>query len=763
MPIEFFEEGPAYIPTIEGCLPNQPCYQASPDGIVPNGSLIISVSFNNSPAQADVYLNEAFRGMTTPNGALSLNNIVPGIYNLVIKKNGLEEISTLVPIAAGKQLSRSYVLETIKAGESCYSSVAAIPANCSSGTITQDTVSGSCRTIICSNTGSSMKILACNKPDGSSPQYFEIYKQSQAGNLVSQICIGSTCIKDSGFARSLDFPICTENTTMQVTNGTLRVFSSPNQADVFLNNIFKGNTGFIGEFTQSISPGTYSIRVSKPDYNNFTAQATITKGQVTEINAVLSLSNPQNNTQPSENSTNTTNPDQATICYDKVQSIPANCTATITQDTQSGTCRTLVCSSGSSSIKVLACDKPDSGEKQYFEMYRQATTGAPPKLCIGKTCIQNDGYKRSEDYPICFNQTQTDTSSNIASIIFSLLSTDALMIAKCEAFNPTLDENATSWRWDFGEGIVINRDGFRQINDEIYGGVYPNDDILHTFTSSGPQTVKCEARFADNSSATSSKVFNSQVQNEVIVHFKEDNSTFTLLADPINAHTGDISTAVNLWGYPFKDNSGNVNKGSISSRAVPPNQTYNKPDVPGTWDMEWEVQSNYVSPAQLAIGYNGESALNFFGYDPFNITGYKQVGNSHIPIYQGISYLPFSIPYGYQAIGGIHAATTYRFNITVPNQSSTNTTQCFSKVNDIPATCTSTVTQDTKAGCRTIVCGTSINSIKVLACNKPDSSTKTHFEMYRQAFSGSPPKVCIGNTCIQNDGFKKSENYPICT
>ncbi|MBI2546153.1 PQQ-dependent sugar dehydrogenase [Candidatus Woesearchaeota archaeon] len=90
----------------------------------------------------------------------------------------------------------------------CYSSVQNIPATCAGGSITSDSYNG-CRTIICANGVDNMKIFSCDKPDGSIPQYFEMYLKNKAGSLVSDICIGSTCLKGKGYEKSGNYPICT--------------------------------------------------------------------------------------------------------------------------------------------------------------------------------------------------------------------------------------------------------------------------------------------------------------------------------------------------------------------------------------------------------------------------------------------------------------------------------------------------------------------------------------------------------------------------
>jgi len=91
----------------------------------------------------------------------------------------------------------------------CFYSIKDIPAVCIGGTITTDTTNG-CRTIVCTNESASMQVLACDKPTGTNPAYFEMYKQWQTGTDVTEICIGTTCISDNGFA-SQSYPYCISN------------------------------------------------------------------------------------------------------------------------------------------------------------------------------------------------------------------------------------------------------------------------------------------------------------------------------------------------------------------------------------------------------------------------------------------------------------------------------------------------------------------------------------------------------------------------
>ncbi|MBI2546154.1 hypothetical protein HYV81_03165, partial [Candidatus Woesearchaeota archaeon] len=106
-----------------------------------------------------------------------------------------------------------------------------------------------------------------------------------------------------------------------------------------------------------------------------------------------------------------TPPSQNTTCYSSVQNIPATCSSgSVTQDIWNG-CRSITCSSGGNSNKILACNKPDGSSPQYFEMYKQLQSGAPPAVCIGSTCLQTSGYERGGNFPICTGSNSTPPPS----------------------------------------------------------------------------------------------------------------------------------------------------------------------------------------------------------------------------------------------------------------------------------------------------------------------------------------------------------------
>jgi hypothetical protein len=227
MPLELLSGKSAYVPTFEGCVPGEACAWVHQSGTPPNGTLIINYE---SGATVELHGKNIGTTSTTP---MTINNIVPGIYNLVIKKNGAE-ISTLVSIRAGKTTTypqntfsspgantTTSTNSTTGTSQTCWQStqLANIPATCEGGTITTDTISG-CRTIMCESSSSRMKVMACNK-ELNGEKYFEIYKQEYVGSAIKKVCIGSTCLESNwGYTKSPNYPICTQ-TTSQTNNQIL--------------------------------------------------------------------------------------------------------------------------------------------------------------------------------------------------------------------------------------------------------------------------------------------------------------------------------------------------------------------------------------------------------------------------------------------------------------------------------------------------------------------------------------------------------------
>jgi hypothetical protein len=68
-----------------------------------------------------------------------------------------------------------------------------------------------------------------------------------------------------------------------VTYGYLSVSSSPSNADVYINGVYKGDTSF----TIGLNPGTYQVMVKKSGYTSYSTTATVNTGTTTSVSANL--------------------------------------------------------------------------------------------------------------------------------------------------------------------------------------------------------------------------------------------------------------------------------------------------------------------------------------------------------------------------------------------------------------------------------------------------------------------------------------------
>ena len=68
-----------------------------------------------------------------------------------------------------------------------------------------------------------------------------------------------------------------------VTYGYLSISSSPSNADVYINGVYKGDTSF----TIGLNPGTYQVVVKKSGYTSYSTTATVNTGTTTSVSASL--------------------------------------------------------------------------------------------------------------------------------------------------------------------------------------------------------------------------------------------------------------------------------------------------------------------------------------------------------------------------------------------------------------------------------------------------------------------------------------------
>jgi len=425
---------------------------------------------------------------------------------------------TLHVSTTANSLSNTWIITVVKNStnttnttnttQNCYNSVANITPTCTGGTLQSDTPGG-CRTLVCANGANNLQVLACDKPSNTNPIYFEMYKQSSSGTGL-KICLGTTCISDNGYAKSTNYPICTNGTTTNNTNTTDTtppIISNGQPSGVLstgtTSTTISVTTNEVATCRYSTSTGiAYNSMTPMTDSN--TMHTAIINGLVNGIsyNYYVKCKDTIGNTNTQDYLIHFSIPQLVSSqCKNSVYDLPASCTSgSITQDTITG-CRIITCVSTTGTIQTMACNKPSDNNPQYFEMYKQTSSGYGVDVCIAGTCLANSGYAKSPNFPICFNGTgggsgggggnstnNTNTTNNTPSLIVQI----APWFPQGRSY--VFICNATGWtpaniEWYFG-------DGGKQTNTN-------RADIYYTYANPGTYTVECDASQAGiNKNAT---------------------------------------------------------------------------------------------------------------------------------------------------------------------------------------------------------------------------------------------------------------------
>lgn len=403
LPVEFFESGPAYVPNSEGCVPGHGCAgdgttdenqtvpddnqtspdtnetQDSSDTNQTDGACTSELKDLTATCEGTITSDtfDGCRHVTCENGGESIQLMAcdkpdegePERFEMYlhaatdnppsvclggtcIQDEGFA--STQYPVCTeadntsapednetSPPVDDTNDNQTINEFQVCHESVTQLPASCEGGAIVEDSNTGSCRTLRCESGDAHLEVMACDKPDGQQAQYFEMYKKSGDGQL--DICIGDTCLDGWGFRRGGDLPVCTQEETQVCTAEEAPVCG--------------------------VDGNTYS--------NECHAKQ---QGVAVDYEGVC-----QDDTQ---------------TCYSSLAELPVTCSSgSVVEDEDIGGCRAVTCADGDQSTSVLACEKPDEGPKEFFEMYKKS--GGAVEVCLGSTCLQDAGYTKSGAFPVC--------------------------------------------------------------------------------------------------------------------------------------------------------------------------------------------------------------------------------------------------------------------------------------------------------------------------------------------------------------------------
>jgi hypothetical protein len=217
-----------------------------------------TLSVSSSPSGAAVYVDGSYRGVTST----SVGNLVPGTHSVQLILAGYQDWTGTVSIAAG---STTYLNPTLTVDQQ--------PAYAT--------------------------VSITSYPPGANVYSNGVYiGQTSAGRplVFTQVNPGtySLLITKSGYqdytgtqtvAAGQNYNIAaTLNPVKNPTTGGISVISSPSQAEVFLNNAFRGLTPIT---LDSLAPGSYTVLVKLSGYQDWQTTQQVTAGQTAQISATL--------------------------------------------------------------------------------------------------------------------------------------------------------------------------------------------------------------------------------------------------------------------------------------------------------------------------------------------------------------------------------------------------------------------------------------------------------------------------------------------
>jgi hypothetical protein len=183
---------------------------------------------------------------------------------------------------------------------------------------------------------------------------------------------------------------------------------------------------------------------------------------------------------------------RADVCYIDVSRLTPQCVGgDLTADNFVDGCREFTCTNGTSGMLVKACDEPAaSTNPTYFELYKLSAVGQQMDLCLAGTCLNGNGFARSQNYSAC---TPQNTSAAQVQFIRSVPNEFGIP----NRLNISVDQNAlffcnasfvpAEFHWDFGDGRTAVKN-FSTVKSTDFWNYY-----YHTYLNNGTYTVTCTA------------------------------------------------------------------------------------------------------------------------------------------------------------------------------------------------------------------------------------------------------------------------------
>ena len=217
-----------------------------------------TLDVNSNPTGAAVYVDGNYQGVTQT----QIGNLYPGQHSVTLIKAGYQDWTGTASIASGVTTYLNPTLVKNPQPQYATVSISSSPAGANvygDGVYIGQTRSGS--PLVFTQVKPGIHTLLLTK---SGYQDYETTQSVVAGQ---------------------DYVVSvTLNAVNNPTTGGISIISAPSDAEVYLNNAFKGLTPIT---LDSLSPGSYSVLVKLSGYQDWKATQQVTAGQTAQISATL--------------------------------------------------------------------------------------------------------------------------------------------------------------------------------------------------------------------------------------------------------------------------------------------------------------------------------------------------------------------------------------------------------------------------------------------------------------------------------------------
>lgn len=220
-----------------------------------------TLSVSSSPSGAAVYVDGIYHGVTST----TVGNLIPGSHSVRLSKAGYLDWTGSVSISAG---STTYLDPSLVKDQQPQYATVSITSNPAGASVYGDGV-------------------YVGQTRAGSPLVFTSVKPGTHTLLLTKSGYQDYSVTRTVSAgQNYDVDV-TLNPVQNPTTGGISIISAPSQAEVYLNNAYKGLTPVT---LDSLAPGSYTLLLRLSGYQDWQATQQVTAGQTAQISATLTPS-----------------------------------------------------------------------------------------------------------------------------------------------------------------------------------------------------------------------------------------------------------------------------------------------------------------------------------------------------------------------------------------------------------------------------------------------------------------------------------------